>query len=203
MQGAQGPQGAQGAQGIQGNPGATGADGYSPTVTVSSNTADSYVLQITDRNGSYLTPNLRASQSSGISAAAGASIYSANLANTGSTLSVPVGNMIYTVNNLNAGSVRVSLGAASGSVLADVKKLSQVDSGAMDSSSWDNTTFTTTPIVIDNEVFARSNEYHVTRIRQRDPATGLWSIYEVNLYPSASGERTNVWVRQIASGLSM
>lgn len=47
--------------------GDTGADGYSPTITVKTSTADTYILTITDANGSYDTPNLKGSGSSGSS----------------------------------------------------------------------------------------------------------------------------------------
>lgn len=44
-----------------------GADGYSPTITVKTSTADTYILSITDANGSYDTPNLKGGGSSGSS----------------------------------------------------------------------------------------------------------------------------------------
>jgi hypothetical protein len=181
-------------QGIQGIQGVTGPDGFSPTITVSQDTPTAYVLQVTDRNGTVLTPNLRKAFADGI--------YGANLSTAGSSISVPVGNMTYTVSNLDASSVRVQLGATSGTVLADVKKTAQYDAGGTDASSWDNTVFTTTPTVIDSQVYARSNEMHVTRIRQQNPATGLWSIYDVHLFSSQNSGRTNVWVEPIATGLS-
>ena len=56
-----------GAKGDTGATGATGADGYSPTITVKTSTADTYILTITDANGSYDTPNLKGGGSSGSS----------------------------------------------------------------------------------------------------------------------------------------
>lgn len=41
--------------------GAAGADGVSPTITVKTSTDDTYILTITDKNGSYDTSNLKAS----------------------------------------------------------------------------------------------------------------------------------------------
>lgn len=41
-----------------GQDGVNGKDGFSPTITVDTNTKTEYVLRITDVNGSYLTPNL-------------------------------------------------------------------------------------------------------------------------------------------------
>lgn len=59
--GAKGDDGDQGIQGIQGPPGADGTDGVSPTITVKTSSSSEYVLTITDKNGSYDTPNLKGS----------------------------------------------------------------------------------------------------------------------------------------------
>lgn len=72
-QGEQGLQGVQGEQGIQGEKGDTGErgadgsngiDGISPTITVAENTSNSYILTITDKNGSFDTPNLKGTSGS-------------------------------------------------------------------------------------------------------------------------------------------
>lgn len=42
-----------------------GADGFSPTIVVKSSTATEYILTITDKNGSYDTPNLKGSGGGG------------------------------------------------------------------------------------------------------------------------------------------
>jgi hypothetical protein len=194
LQGAAGPQGAQGDAGPRGLTGDTGASGFSPTITVSENNPRAYTLQVTNADGSFLTPNLRQASIDGVTGA--------DLSAAGSTMSIPVGNMVYTVSRQDANSVNVRLSAASGSVLADVKKFSQYNANTIDAASYDSTTFTTTPVTIDTVVYNDSNEFHVTRIRQQDPVTGLWSIYDVNLLTSANGARTNVWVQQIATGLT-
>lgn len=59
--GATGATGSTGPQGPEGPSGADGTDGFSPTITVKTSTSDSYVLTITDKNGSYDTPNLKGS----------------------------------------------------------------------------------------------------------------------------------------------
>lgn len=48
-----------GTNGTDGQDGAPGADGFSPTITVKTATSSEYVLTITDKNGSYDTPNLK------------------------------------------------------------------------------------------------------------------------------------------------
>ena len=47
--------------GTNGTNGTDGTDGVSPTITVKTNTDDTYILTITDKNGSYDTPNLKGS----------------------------------------------------------------------------------------------------------------------------------------------
>jgi hypothetical protein len=192
IQGIPGIQGVQGIQGPIGDTGSTGANGFSPVVTVSENTPNSYVLNIAGPTGSFNTPNLRNS----------ANIYSSNLSIPGNVINAQVGNLTYSVTNSSANSVQVQLAANEGNVLADVKKFSQFDATGVDSGSYDNTRFTTTPTVIDTNAYDRSNEFHTTRIRQQDPVTGLWSVHEVMLFTSASGARTDVWVREIATGIS-
>jgi len=127
--------------------------------------------------------------------------YSANLSTAGTALTVPVGNMTYSITN-TGGTISETLAATSGTVVADVKSLSQYDGSGLNSTSFDNTTFTTTPTALDATIYKNSNEYLDTRIRQQDPTTGLWSIYEVATLVSDNGARVNTWVTPIATGLS-
>ena len=46
-----------GSAGADGKDGKNGKDGFSPTIEVSENTDTSYILKVTDKNGSFLTPN--------------------------------------------------------------------------------------------------------------------------------------------------
>lgn len=58
FQGLKGDKGDTGERGEKGDTGEKGADGFSPTIEVSESTDTSYILKITDKNGSFLTPNL-------------------------------------------------------------------------------------------------------------------------------------------------
>lgn len=63
--GDQGMQGAQGIQGVPGSKGDPGQDGFSPTITENSdNTADVYKLDITNKSGTFTTPNLKGADGS-------------------------------------------------------------------------------------------------------------------------------------------
>lgn len=50
---------------LHGADGNDGTDGYSPTIVVKSSTSTEYILTITDKNGSYDTPNLKGSSGGG------------------------------------------------------------------------------------------------------------------------------------------
>lgn len=54
-----GEKGDKGDAGERGADGSNGTDGFSPTITVAENTSNSYILTITDKNGSFDTPNLK------------------------------------------------------------------------------------------------------------------------------------------------
>ncbi len=57
LKGDKGDKGDTGERGEKGDTGEKGADGFSPTIEVSESTDNSYILKITDKNGSFLTPN--------------------------------------------------------------------------------------------------------------------------------------------------
>ena len=59
LKGEKGDKGEQGEKGDKGDAGERGSDGFSPTVEVSENTDNSYILKVTDKNGSFETPNLK------------------------------------------------------------------------------------------------------------------------------------------------
>ena len=57
--GTNGKDGKDGKDGTDGTNGTDGTDGFSPTVVVKTSTDSTYILTITDVNGSYDTPNLK------------------------------------------------------------------------------------------------------------------------------------------------
>lgn len=59
IQGEKGDRGDTGEHGADGKDGTNGVDGFSPTISVAENTTSSYILTITDVNGSFNTPNLK------------------------------------------------------------------------------------------------------------------------------------------------
>lgn len=63
--GDQGVQGVQGEQGIQGIQGIKGDSGFTPTISVNTETATEYKLDITNSNGTITTPNLKGGSGTG------------------------------------------------------------------------------------------------------------------------------------------
>lgn len=59
LQGIQGEKGEKGDTGERGADGSNGIDGFSPTISIAENTSSSYILTITNANGSFDTPNLK------------------------------------------------------------------------------------------------------------------------------------------------
>lgn len=199
IQGEQGPQGPQGEPGpkgdvgIQGLQGEPGSDGINPEILIIEDSPLSYRLQINTAENVITTPNLKTSYE----------IYSANLKNSGTYLDVPVGKIIYRIEYNSAIDLRLKLRAAEGtSIIADMKKFAQYNATVCESGTNDNYTLTENFVTIDSNIYNSSNEYHVTRIRQQDPDTALWSLCDVYLFASSSGARVDVWIEWKGVGLS-
>ena len=104
-------------------------------------------------------------------------------------------NVVYRLQYLSATAVVASVKPLSIPVLTDIKRSAFYD-GAVEGQQWDNYTLSGT-LAVDAIVYNRSNEKHLTRIRQQDPETGLWSLCDVNMYSSKNGGRANIWVNWI------
>lgn len=188
LQGEPGPKGDTGPQGPQGEPGKDGTE-----ILLIEDSPLAYKLQFKTAENTIITPNLKTNYS----------IHSANLKSSGSYLEVPVGNIIYRVES-SAIDLRVRLRAAEeeASIVVDIKKFAQYNATASDSGTNDNYTLTSNFLTIDSNSYYSSNEYHVTRIRQQDPETNLWSLCDVHLFASSGGARVDVWVEWKGEGLS-
>lgn len=120
-------------------------------------------------------------------------VYHTNLSASGSLLDVPVGKVIYRIQHASATTVAMNVRAASNSVVVDIKRSAQYDSSA-EGQSLNNFSLTTNAQNLDSGIINISNEMHRTWIRQQDPATFLWSMYEVDLFVSKAGARVSVCV---------
>ena len=78
---------------------------------------------------------------------------------------------------------------------ADIKR-STIYNSTPEGDQWDNRNITGS-LTIDGLLYFNSNEMHLTRIRQQDPVTGLWSLCDVHMYPSYAARRVSIWVKWI------
>jgi hypothetical protein len=70
-----GEQGIPGTNGTDGINGVNGEDGFSPTITEKTNTDTEYILTVTNKDGSYDTPNLKGQDGAGGSGEGGTTNY--------------------------------------------------------------------------------------------------------------------------------
>lgn len=191
--GRQGEPGEQGPKGDTGPQGEPGSDGVTPEILIVEDSPLLYKLQINTAESMITTPNLKSN----------CIFYSANLKNSGSYQEVPIGNIIYRIEYSTTTDLRLRLKAVGEtSIIADIKKFSQYNATACDSGSNDSYTLTSTFLTIDSNIYHSSNEYHITRIRQQNPETNLWSVCDVHLFASSSGARVDVWVEWKGVNLS-
>ena len=180
-----GEAGAQGIQGPTGEAGEQGQQGETPTVTVAEDTPVSYKLNFKTSDQDMTTPNLLAPFTE----------YHVDLSAADSTLSVPLKDLVLIYQRTSSSSLRLSIAPkdAPAPVLADVRRTTIYD-GAVEAQTMNNATISAS-VAIDGTVYTNSQETHNMRIRQQDPATGLWSLCEVNSFLSAGGARCSVRVQ--------
>ncbi|NGP46925.1 collagen-like protein, partial [Bacillaceae bacterium SIJ1] len=130
-------------------------------------------------------------------------VYNVDLSDTGSSLEFTLGNVIFTYTKTTSvgASLTLNMRAASVPIKIDLKRSTQFDS-AMEGYALDNYTLNTTNLATDPIILNNSREQVRTWLRQQDPATGLWSLHEINVYVSAGVSRTSVWIYLIDEGVS-
>lgn len=132
-------------------------------------------------------------------AASGANeVYNYNMSTVGSKQSIPIGNVSYNLQTTSANAMSLTLSPINPSVpvLIDMKRSSQYDGGGIEGFSLDNTSLKDEQN-IDPTVYTQSLEFHQVRLRQQDPTTKLWSLCQINLFPSNRAGRVTVWINWI------
>ena len=178
-------QGEAGIQGIKGDAGPTGATGPAPEVSVAENTSTSYKLTFQTAGQKIVSANLKSNIEN----------HNLNLSTAGSTVDIPVGKLILTYAYADASSIRINIRAADAAapVLADIRRTSIYDAAAIESQTNNNVTVSGS-LSLDSTVYSLSQETHWMRLRQQDPASGLWSMCEIMTFASARGARTSVCI---------
>lgn len=135
------------------------------------------------------------------SAIAPLAVYNVNISGTGKSYDVKIKNVIYRLSYSSADAVNLKLlSTGGGTILVDVRRFSCFNS-SVEGQTLNNYNLTSTPVDIDSIIYSNSVETHQTRIRQQDPITKLWSLYDVNLFVSANGSRTTIWIYMIAENV--
>lgn len=129
-------------------------------------------------------------------------IYHTRISMSGDSYEVIVGNVVYFLQHVSAGIFSLSIRSSGKSFLVDVKRTSQYDLTGVEGSTFNSLTLNTTNQSLDAVIYTNSNEMHRTWIRQQDPDTNLWSLHEVNLFPSSNGNRIDIWVYKIYEDIS-
>ena len=183
--GPQGTQGQAGPVGAQGETGPQGLAGETPKIAVEEDTPVSYKVSFKTSEQSFISPNLKSN----------IKYYNLDLSKAGSMVNIPIENLVLTYQNVSTSALRIGIQALSTSVpvLADIRRASIYNSGAVEAQSNNNATITTR-LVLDDIVYSNSEETHWMRIRQRDPDSQLWSMCEVRTFASQGGARTAICV---------
>ena len=183
--GPQGTQGQAGPVGAQGETGPQGLAGETPKIAVEEDTPVSYKVSFKTSEQSFISPNLKSN----------IKYYNLDLSKAGSMVNIPIENLVLTYQNVSTSALRIGIQALSTSVpvLADIRRASIYNSGAVEAQSNNNATITTR-LVLDDIVYSNSEETHWMRIRQRDPDSQLWSMCEVRTFASQGGARTSICV---------
>lgn len=192
-QGPQGEKGDQGEKGEQGLQGLQGEPGETPTVTVAEDTPFSYRLQFKTGAQEVTTPNLFAT----------ASEYHVDLSAVNSALTIPLKDLVLTYQTTSATALRITIAPkdAAAPVLADIRRTSVYNGSTVEAQTLNDTTVSGRT-VLDDIVYSNSQETHSMKIRQQDPATGLWSLCEISSFISAGGARTSVCVEWVEYDVS-
>ena len=165
-----------------------GKDGETPAITVAEDTFLSYKLHFKTSTQELTTPNLFAPLAE----------YHANLSATGSTLTIPLKDLVLTYQTTSSSALRISIAPkdTAAPVLTDIRRTTIYDNSTIESQTLNNSLVSNT-VLLDGTVYTNSQETHVMKIRQQDPATNLWSLCEVQSFLSAGGARSSVRIQWV------
>ena len=155
LQGLQGEKGEQGLQGIQGE---KGDSGFSPTVQEYENTDTLYILQITNQNGSFLTPNLKGENGSGGSIAVDSALSdSSENPVQNKIISSNISSIWNEISNIND-LIRNLSGSISVTPLYDYQNYSQYSPfWSFKNLQWDNSVYSFDEVSAKNSYFCSEN----------------------------------------------
>lgn len=129
--------------------------------------------------------------------------YNIDLSAAFSSIDIPVGALVLVADNVSTSAIRLSIRPLDASIpiLADIRRTSIYDGGAVESQTYNNTLISGRTS-LDDLVYSLSQEMHWMRIRQQDPNTNLWSMCEIRTFASAGGARTSICINWIYTGVT-
>lgn len=130
-------------------------------------------------------------------------VYHADLSKNGNLLEIWLDGVRAQYIYRDSTSISFNIFTSGSNVLIDLKRSTQYDGAATEGSTFDNYTLTTTHQSVDTIIYNSSREMHKTWIRTRNPTTGTWNLYQVDLFISNGGARTDVIVWTIYENLAI
>lgn len=203
-QGEKGERGDKGEAGEQGLKGDKGDIGATPQITATAvsvpSTSPANVIQTGTPENPIFTFEIPKGQDG--SAGLTPRIYHADLSKVGNQIEIWIDGIraqwIYNTST----SISFNIHASGNNVLIDLKRSSQYDGTASEGSTLDNYTLTSAYQAVDTIVYNSSREMHRTWIRTKNPTTGLWNLYQIDLCVSNGGARTDIIVWTIYENLA-
>jgi hypothetical protein len=107
-----------------------------------------------------------------------------------------VGYVTFHLSFANTLSLALTIFATVPAVLIDFYRYTD-HIGGVEAFSRDQYTLTPSSLSVDPTIYSTSNETNITMLRQQDPNTLLWSLYSIEMFASAGGAITTVWVNQL------
>lgn len=113
-----------------------------------------------------------------------------NIGTTGSDMILDVNNIRFTLKYRTGTSTQATAQTITGSEMIDLRWVS-IYNGAIDASSYDGYTLTTTPVVVDSIIYDASNELPHIHLRENN------RIWRIHFFASANGARTTFWAKRV------
>lgn len=119
--------------------------------------------------------------------------YHVDLSAADSTLNIPLKDLNQ---RALASALRISIVPknTAAPVLVDLRRTTIYDGSTIETQTLSGSSISAS-IAIDGTVYTNSQETHNMRIRQQDPVTKLWSMYEISSFLSAGGARCSIRIQ--------
>lgn len=115
---------------------------------------------------------------------------SGDISTPGSEIFITINNIKIAIEYKNTVDSRAYMQTLEGTEFIDVRIVS-IYNGAIDNSTYDGYTLTTSPLIFDTTLYNDSNEFPIMNIRENN------RIWQVGALVSGNGARANLWARRV------